>query len=413
MDTSLVIIFIGGLVFLAHLLSALFEKTQVPDVLPLVFLGLLVGPILHLITPEDLGKVGGVFAVITLIILLFQSGLDLDPAALIWSMASGTMLTITSFAASAVVMTLIAPVILGLTFAEGLMLGAILGGTSSAIVIPMVGRLGFQPRSRTALLLESTLSDVLCIVVTLAILQALSAENQSVNPGKMLGRILAAFLLASAIGAAAAVFWSTILEKVRNLENSLFTTPAFVFIVYGLSELLGYSGAISSLAFGIVLGNASRLNLPLLPALKVVKLNETERAVFAEIVFLLKTFFFLYIGLSIKLNNALLVFVGLAVTLLLLVLRAPVVYLSMGRSTPRLDASLAAVMIPKGLAAAVLASLPLRAGFASGTVIQDVTYAVILFSIIATATMTLLLRKGFLEKPYVWFFSKNVGEGNA
>ena len=42
-----------------------------------------------------------------------------------------------------------------------------LGGTSSAVVIPMVRQISMQEISRTYLVLESALSDVLCIVLSL------------------------------------------------------------------------------------------------------------------------------------------------------------------------------------------------------------------------------------------------------
>jgi len=44
-------------------------------------------------------------------------------------------------------------------------------------------------------------------------------------------------------------------------------------------------------------------------------------------------------------------------------------------------------MIPKGLAAAVLAGIPLQKGIAGGQIIQDLTYSIILISILITSVM--------------------------
>lgn len=407
METALVTLAVGTLIFLGHLFSALFEKTRIPDVLPLVFLGLVVGPICELVTPATLGAVGRIFTTVALLIILFEGGLGLNVASLRASMLPGTRLAILNFVGSILVLLPLAKLYFALSWLEGLVLGAILGGTSSIVVIPLVRKLRLQDHTRTALLLESTFTDVLCIVVTLGLLQAF--QFHQLQPSLMLGQIIASFLLAAALGFFAALFWSSILHKVRQLENSTFTTPAFVLIVFGVTELLGYSGAIAALVFGVILGNISGLQIGILrviDGLQPISLNRTEKTLFAEIVFLLKTFFFVYIGISIRFTDFTLMLVALGLTAALFIMRLPVVRLSLRKTIPRFDASLAAAMVPKGLAPAVLASLPIQAGMAKGGVIQDVVYAVILFSIILTAGLVFLLEKGWLKLPYDLVFSR-------
>lgn len=412
---ELVIIGIGVLIFLAHLFAALFERTRIPDVVPLVLLGLILGPLFGLVGPAEFGKIGGVFTTLALVIILFQGGLGLNFAALRDSVGEGSRLTLINFVASIVVAGPLAHWLLRLSWLESFTVSSILAGTSSAVVIPMITKLKLHSRARTALFLESAFSDVLCIIVTLALLQ--SIKSHELRPGLILGQVIASFTLASAIGSIGAVFWSNILARVRELENSLFMTPAFVCIVFGLAELLGFSGAIAALAFGIVLGNVDALTGlkmpgPLFARLKPVQLNKTEEALFAEIVFLLKTFFFVYIGLSIRFTHWSTVAAGLGITLGLFLVRVPVVRWSLSPETSRADASLAAVMTPKGLAAAVLASMPLQAGLASGGAIQDAVYAVILFSIAATTLLTFLLERGNIRRPYAIALS-NFGPADA
>lgn len=400
---ELVIIGIGLLIFLAHLFAALFEKTRVPDVVPLVLLGLALGPLFGLVAPAAFGKIGGVFTTLALVIILFQGGLGLNFTALRDSIGESARLTFVNFLASAAAVGPLAHALLGLGWLESFMVGAILGGTSSAVVIPMITKLRLGERARTALFLESAFSDVLCIIVTLALLQ--SVQSHELRPGLMIGQIIASFTLASVIGSAGAVFWSNILARVRELENSLFMTPAFVCVVFGLAELLGFSGAIAALAFGIVLGNVDsltglRMPGPLFARLKPVQLNKTEEALFAEIVFLLKTFFFVYIGLSVRFTHLHTVIAAFGITTFLFLIRVPVVRWSLSARTTQADASLAAVMTPKGLAAAVLATLPLQAGLESGAVIQEAVYAVVLFSIGATTLLSFLLERGTLRSFY-------------
>ena len=74
MEIAATMIAVGLLVFSAHLFSGLFQRTRIPDVIPLVAIGLLIGPILRIVPTETFGKVGDVFTTIALIIILFEGG---------------------------------------------------------------------------------------------------------------------------------------------------------------------------------------------------------------------------------------------------------------------------------------------------------------------------------------------------
>ncbi|MBK7681891.1 MAG: cation:proton antiporter [Bacteroidetes bacterium] len=49
----------------------------VPDVLGLMLIGILIGPVFHLIDPSTFGKFGSLFSNLVLIFILFESGTDL------------------------------------------------------------------------------------------------------------------------------------------------------------------------------------------------------------------------------------------------------------------------------------------------------------------------------------------------
>ena len=221
------------------------------------------------------------------------------------------------------------------------------------------------------------------------------------NVGRIIGEILSSFILATVIGVVAAILWSYVLKRVRHVKNSILTTPAFVFIVYGFNEWLGFSGAIAALAFGIGMANIDSMFADGFIIKRVFKekpanLNDTEKQLFSEVVFLLKTFFFVYIGVSIKLDQLTPILIGLAITVVLFALRIPIVMLSVKRekdNMPLQDKLFMSGIVPKGLAAAVLATIPVQRGLAGGETIQNVVFAVILFSILFTSIMVPILEK--------------------
>jgi NhaP-type Na+/H+ or K+/H+ antiporter len=196
------------------------------------------------------------------------------------------------------------------------------------------------------------------------------------------------------------LLWSLALNRIHGLQNSIFTTPAFVLVVFGLTELMGYSGAIASLALGITLGNTHRIPAGLLRVvpLHFALLSDTERTVFAEVVFLLKTFFLIFIGLSLHFSGWLGLAGGLGLTLVLFIARIPVVHLSLSRkTTPRRDAMACTLMLPKGLAAAVVATIPVQMGLPGGELIRNTTYAVVFLSILFTSGLILSFERGWLN----------------
>lgn len=406
MEITPAILAVGILVFLAHLFTGIFSRTRIPDVLLLMLIGLAIGPLLNLVTPAEFGALGPLFTTITLIVILFQGGIDLKLDVLYRSLRGSVFLTVANFVVTMVVIGLLSMVMAGMDIFSAFTLGAILGGTSSAVVIPMVRQLNMKEESKTVLLLESALSDVLCIVVAIALMESL--KFGMFNPAQIGGKIVASFLIATLLGTIGAFGWSLLLNRIRALDNPIFLTPAFVFVVYGIVEVMGYSGAIAALAFGIVLGNADVLSRVFAIAhlrIKPISLNNTEKIFFSEVVFLLKTFFFVYIGLSIIVSNVALMVMGLVLTLIIFYIRVPTVWISLPRKTPIGDASISAIMVPKGLAAAVLASIPLQMGLTSGEMIQCITYAVILFSIVLNSILVFLLEKTSLSSFYDWIFS--------
>ncbi len=388
MNSALTILVVGAIVFLSHWFSGIFEKKGIPDVLLLMLVGLLFGPILGIVHAEDFGVAGPMFTSITLVIILFEGGLGLRLQELKGAIKGSMALTLINFFVTLIVVGIIAYTFFNLDLLVALILGAILGGTSSAVVIPMVSLLRIKDESRTILVLESAISDVLCIVFALALMEAYKSGNLQV--GLIIGKILSSFTFAAFVGIAGAIGWSILLHRIRTIQNSIFTTPAFVFIVYGVAELLGYSGAISALLFGITLVNIEHFNFTFLKkyiAQEPIALNDTERVFFSEIVFLLKTFFFVYIGLSIQLDSFTALMFGLLLAVAIFGLRIPIVRFSIKSPIPVFDKTIMAAMVPKGLAAAVLAGIPMQQGILGGELVRNVTYAVVLISIVLASVL--------------------------
>lgn len=405
-NVAQVIAFVGILVFVAHLFTGIFSRTRIPDVILLIIIGICVGPVLGFASPSLFGEVGPVFTTVTLIIILFESGLALRLSMLRAALGGAMALAPLSFFSTMAVVAGFAIWLTDLEVLPAFILGAIVGSTSETVVIPLIRQLKIKEETTTLLSVESSVNDVLSIVITMALVQAYVIGKFEI--ASVTGDLIASFLVALVFGIIGAFIWSILLNRIHTIKNAMFTTPAFVFVIYGLTEMMGFSGAIAALAFGVTIGNIETIRIPIFKswaAKEAVGLNATEKIFFSEVAFLLKTFFFIYLGISLELISSWFIIVGLILTAVAFVLRVPAVKLSIRQAVGPKDLSVMAVMVPKGLAAVVLASIPLQQGVAGGEIIKNITYGVVLFSIVITSILVLLLEKTRLPDVYAWVFS--------
>jgi Na+:H+ antiporter len=264
------ILVVGTLIFIAHAFTGIFSRARVPDVLLLTIIGIVRGPMLHLVRPANFGNVGPVFTTVTLINILFEAGLSLNFDIIRGSIRSTLSLTLINFFLTMATVGIAAHFLLGLGFRLTLMLGAIVGSTSPAVIVPLTRRMHMEQCWKTILFLESALSDVLSIVVAIGFMDSYKLGTLHVT--QMIGQVFA--------------------------------------------------------------------------------------------------------------------------------IRIPAAWLGLARTVPVRDASLVAIMSPKGLAAVVLASMPLEQQIREGPMLQSVTYSVVFLSIVLTSVFSFLIERTILAKFY-------------
>ena len=219
---------LGIVLFSASLFTAVFRRTQVPDVLSLILLGILAGPVFGFISVDDFGKVGGVMSSVALVVILFESGMSLELRALTQSIRATSIVTLLTFMATMVIVAGVAHFGVGLPWLLACAMGAMLGGTSSAVVIPMVRQLPIGTVPATVLILESALTDVLSIIVAMAFINAVG--QGTLAPMAIAGGILASLILAALIGAVAAMVFLFFVNALRALTNAVLALLAYVFV---------------------------------------------------------------------------------------------------------------------------------------------------------------------------------------
>lgn len=408
MQTSIIIIIIGLFIFWGHYLNGIFERRSIPDVLGLMLIGMLLGPIFHLVDPTSFGQFGPLFSNLVLIFILFESGTDLRISEVKASFRESAGITTLGFFVTWIIVAVMCYLILHLPILTCLFIGSTLGGTSSAVVVGLVKKIAVKPKTATTLIMESAETDVFTLAIPLSILGLMMSGE--IQAGTVLSQFIASLVIALLMGIGGAFLWSFILNKIPNLKSTKFSTPAFLFILYGLTEYLNFSGPITALSFGIAIGNLQYFEPKLLERIipnQSIVLSQIEKDFFSELVFLLRTFFFVFIGISIQINRLDWLMWGAIITLVLYASRIIIVRLIVTKDTPLLDKSIMSIMIPKGLGAAVIATLPLQRGHVDGVIIQSICFAVILFSTLYCVALFFLVKIGFSLPFYRLFFGKD------
>jgi len=415
METISTFVFsVGLIIFAAHFFTALFERTRVPDVLPLIGIGILVGPLFGIVSPNDFGYVGPLLSAVALTLMLFEGGSHLTLETLKTSLKDSVVLALSTFMLTVVVSCSVAYYLLGNELIPSLFIGAVLGSISPAVVIPIVRMLNFSDNTKSTLVVESAITDVLSIIMALGILKTFQAGHNSIM--EFIGtKLIASMAMSLLLGFGGAIIWSTILEKIRKFPNTIFTSLAFIFLLYGSAEILGYSGPISVLIFGVALANSKKIPLDILQRFGTDHLTEftsIEKTLFSEVIFLVKTFFFIFLGMSIQFGNGKILFIGIILTGLIYIGRLALCKILIKKNTPTSEAAMISFIIPKGLAAAVLAEVPMHMGLPATIEpmfieIRAIIYMVILFSILLTALLIYGYETGLIQSRYDQIFTKS------
>ena len=391
------IIVFGAILILGFIGNYIFNKTQIPSIIWLLLFGVFIGLIFNVqrIDENLLSQVSGLFGAIAVIFILFDGGINTDLHQLFRGAPRGLLLTITGFCLSIIVTMIIVILITFSGFIDislensvilGVILGAIVAGTSSPIVIPLASRLrNLEDKTKMILSIESILTDPLCIVVVLAAVFMITTPNASLGDG--VRSLVSTFAVGGVVGAIIGLAWLPIMHKIRKEQFSYIITLAVVFLIYSLTESWwGGAGALSCLAFGLVLGNGKKVLKMLNYHGKGFEMDEETKHFHSLTSFVIRTFFFVYLGLMVTFSEPRLIALGVVISLLLLLARLAAVFLTAIRDDALMDnKGILTAMYPRGLSAAVVAEIVISSDIPNASSYSHLIIVIIVTTVIISA----------------------------
>ena len=387
---------IGIVIIIGFLATILFERTRISTVLILMTFGFLLGPGLGIVdaTEESLiSQISAFIATLALIILLFDGGMMLDITSVLKTVPKSTLFTFIVFISTLILITVFC-VLVGWSLLQGALLGAIVGGTSSAIVIAMADRAGISKEAKAFLTIESTITDALCIITAMVVVEMIMTA--SLGAGEIGNMFLSAFLIALFMGAVTALIWLFAVDKLRIEKYFYMLTLAVALILFSLTEGINASGGFAVFIFGLTLGNSKSVirSITKNPELAITS-TATLKKFQEEVTFFVRTFFFVYVGLLLLPSYFEWNILGMAFMATLLGFAGRKISQKIvmgGNEFSKQDKKIVATTMPRGLAAAVLATSP-AVVIVTGLDFAPIVFIVILFSNVV-ATMGVFLYSG-------------------
>ena len=390
---SISLLTIGIILFVGYFAEFIFRRFQIPDTLFLIALGVILGPYaLSVVTPATFVSIAPVFTTFTLIFLLFEGSFSINLRGLIMGANEGIKLTLFNFVLSSSIITFILW-LFGVEIVTSLFTGFALGGVSSAFVIPMLQGLNIKSNLYSVLTLESALTDVFCIVFALTMVEIHRFGGLALQ--SLISQIFALFAVAAALGVIAAYIWIN-LQKYVFKEQNYMVTIAYICILFVVTEFVQGSGAISALFFGLTLNNNKRLqNIVnnITNRRKKLKnvVSRNEEFFYKQVSFLLKTLFFVYIGILINFGNTKALIIGCLISIILLGVRRFSHYVT------KKNTELVNNIFARGLAAAAVGQVAVTNALPSAMFVLEVIYVVITGTIILSSIMIYVGRKAYVK----------------
>ncbi|MDG6991259.1 MAG: cation:proton antiporter [Nitrososphaerota archaeon] len=377
---AIIVVGFGGELF--------FKKTGIPAFVFLIFMGILIGPVLGFLSRAAILPSLGIFAVLTLLMVLFYGGMDTKFGSLLSDGGRATVQVLIYVLGSTAAIAVAVHFLLRWDPVSSLIFASMVGGeTTAAVVIPLTRSLKLPQSTASFLTLESAINSVFSIILFFTFV---GIYQSGTTDWMVTFQVVASnFSVGIVLGALLSVAWVIVLNRLQDGKYTYVLTLGLVFATYVISSRLGGSGVLSVLIFGAVLGNYAILNRSTDLHLSMEPLQRKLRVFQEEISFLMETLFFVFLGLTFVITPSSVIStlnLGVVILLLLLFVRIIATTASTSGSDLAKDSGSIILMCAQGLVPATLAIISVNDGLPHASeFLNIVTYVIILTNLVTSA----------------------------
>ncbi len=383
----------AGVLLIGFLGRVLGKKTAIPYILWLMFFGLLLGPVLGLLKRNSLLSYLPFIINIIILLVLFNAGLSINLRKIIHTISRGLILSLTNFTLSFMAVFFITYFLLNNLIVSGL-LSLTVAGLSLSVVSSFSRRNGTE-KARNLVELEATVEEPLTIIFVLVLVGAIILQNTSIS--FVSGRVISEFSIGAVIGALIGMAWVPMMGYLqrKRYDYSYVASLAIAFLLYVFIGAINGSGPIAVLVFGIIIANGENIFKSLKYKHSIsFNINKESKSFNELVTFLTTSFFFVYFGALVLLNDYLGFIFGIVIALALVITKYISTKIVLYKSSyePK-DKAIIGSMVSRGAGAAVVAALPLSYSISGTNSFIDIVFAVIFVTIFLNSLMISIINK--------------------
>jgi potassium/hydrogen antiporter len=253
--TAVLLAVFGLMVGLSVLFSRTADRLGIPVVLLFLVLGMLGGSEGLGVEFEDY-QLAVHLGITALVLILFDGGLNTTTGSIRQVVYPSAVLATVGVVATAGMVTLCARVI-GLSWTEGFLLGAVVSSTDAAAVFAVLrgGRLQLQPRLGRTLEVESCVNDPMAVILTVTAIGVIVGEDEIRL--RLLYLVPLQLVIGMAVGVVIGWLGWLLLSRIRLTVVGLYPamTLSLAFLSFGVATMVWGSGFLAVYATAVVLGN--------------------------------------------------------------------------------------------------------------------------------------------------------------
>ena len=379
MLNSLALIFLAGLS-----LAAICQRIKLPRIIGMLMTGIILGPfVLNLLDPSILG-ISSDLRQMALVIILIKAGLSLNISDLKKVGRPAILMSFLPAVFEILAFVFLAPTILKVTRIEALIIGAVLGAVSPAVVVPRMVQLmeekyGTNKSIPQMILAGASLDDVFVIVLFTTFIGMAQGESASVMDFINIPvSIISGILIGAAAGFFLAWFFETNYSHKNLVRNSmkviivLGTSFLLLAVEEWLENILPVSGLLAIMSMAMVLAMRS---VP--EATKRLQEKYGKLWIAAEVIL------FVLVGAAVDIRYTLEAGAGAVLMIFIgLICRSIGTWLCMVGTNLNKKEKLYCVIayLPKATVQAAIGSVPLSLGLSCGNIVLSVAVLSILIT---------------------------------
>ncbi len=353
---------LGLIITIGFLSYILYAQTRIPEVLILIILGFILGPIMHVIAAETILSLAPLVSTLALIVIIFENGLSLDIIKLVHGIFAASLFTIFVVMLSVIFVALSFSLALGWPWMHSILLGLACAGTTTVTTVALLKKINVKKEVKNLLAMESIGNDIILIVTAVTLIQFIKYDTLSLTAPVL--TMIKVVSVGAVFGAVSGGIWVYVLSHLLAPRLAYISTIGVLLVLYDITQMVEGNGAVAALLFSLILGNAKKLNKKMEFGGKYTYLTLLKEIHF-NISFLVSTFFFVMLGIIFKTEVLTWTTIFYATILLGLLLAARwigAVFLAWLHADIKKYTTLITMLMPRGLVASVLAFLPLKEG---------------------------------------------------